>query len=90
MADYLSRSPESKFAQTDLSLPSSKNLIPLKLTTTITRVQAKLQQQVTATPSNITTDDKTNELIPQGKAAIDEESISDPLGENPNKIIPFD
>ncbi|CAM4752586.1 unnamed protein product [Rotaria magnacalcarata] len=90
MADYLSRSPESKFAQTDLSLPSSKNLIPLKLTTTITRVHAKLQQQVTATPSNTTTDDKTNELIPQGKAAIDEESISDPLGENPNKIIPFD
>ncbi|CAM4982494.1 unnamed protein product [Rotaria socialis] len=105
MADYLSRSPvelaeedideriqyESKFTQTDdLSLSTSNNLTPLKITTAITRAQAKLQQQVTATPSNTTTDGKINELIPQGKAAIDKESMSDPVDENPNKIIPFD
>ncbi|CAF4630268.1 unnamed protein product [Rotaria socialis] len=104
MADYLSRSPvelaeedideriqyESKFTQTDLSLSSSNNSIPLKITTAITRAQAKLQQQITATPSNTTTDEKTKELIPQRKVAIDKESISDPLDENPNKIIPFD
>ncbi|CAF4965157.1 unnamed protein product, partial [Rotaria socialis] len=79
MADYLSRSPvelaeedideriqyESKFTQTDLSLSSSNNSIPLKITTAITRAQAKLQQQITATPSNTTTDEKTKELIPQ-------------------------
>ncbi|CAF4445117.1 unnamed protein product, partial [Rotaria magnacalcarata] len=83
MADYLSRSPveaaeedideiiqyESKFTQTDLPLPSLNKLIPLKITTTITRGQAKLQQQATATPSNTTIDGKINELIPQGKAA---------------------
>ncbi|CAF4144792.1 unnamed protein product [Rotaria sp. Silwood1] len=59
MADYLSRSPaeiaeedieertqyESASTQTDLSFSSSnKNLIPLKITTAITRAQAKLQQ----------------------------------------------
>ncbi|CAM4977180.1 unnamed protein product [Rotaria socialis] len=104
VADYLSRSPveaaeedideriqyESKFTQTDLPLPSLDKSIPLKITTPITRAQAKLQQQTTATPSNTTTDGKINELIPQGKAAIDNESTSDPLDENPNKIIPFD
>ncbi|CAF4553318.1 unnamed protein product, partial [Rotaria magnacalcarata] len=51
MADYLSRSPveaaeedideiiqyESEFTQTDLPLPSLNKLIPLKITTTITR-----------------------------------------------------
>ncbi|CAF3091095.1 unnamed protein product, partial [Rotaria socialis] len=73
MADYLSRSPvelaeedideriqyESKFTQTDdLSLSTSNNLTPLKITTAITRAQAKLHQQVTATPSNTTTDGK--------------------------------
>ncbi|CAF4593243.1 unnamed protein product, partial [Rotaria magnacalcarata] len=104
MADYLSRSPveaaeedideriqyESKFAQTDLPSPPLDKLSPLKITTAITRAQAKLQQQTTAAPSNTTTNGKINELIPQGKAVIDKESISDPLDENPNEIIPFD
>ncbi|CAF4412864.1 unnamed protein product, partial [Rotaria magnacalcarata] len=61
-----------------------------KITTAITRAQAKLQQQTTTAPSNTTTNGKINELIPQGKAVIDKESMSDPLDENPNKIIPFD
>ncbi|CAF3941327.1 unnamed protein product [Rotaria sp. Silwood1] len=62
MADYLSRSPveiaeedieertqyESTSTQTDLSFSSlNDNLIPLKITTAITRAQAKLQQQAT-------------------------------------------
>ncbi|CAF4580246.1 unnamed protein product, partial [Rotaria magnacalcarata] len=55
---------------------SLNNLTPLKITTAITRAQAKLQQQTTATPSNTTMDGKVDELIPQGKAAIDEESIA--------------
>ncbi|CAF2083717.1 unnamed protein product, partial [Rotaria magnacalcarata] len=104
MADYLSRSPveaaeedideriqyESKFTQTDLPLPPLDKLSPLKITTAITRAQAKLQQQTTTAPSNTTTNGKINELIPQGKAVIDKESIGDPLDENPYKIIPFD
>ncbi|CAF4371105.1 unnamed protein product, partial [Rotaria magnacalcarata] len=104
MADYLSRSPvelaeediderilyESKSTQTDLSSLSLNNLTPLKITTAITRAQAKLQQQTTATPSNTTMDGKVDELIPQGKAAIDEESIAKPSDTNSNKIIPFD
>ncbi|CAF5188149.1 unnamed protein product, partial [Rotaria magnacalcarata] len=101
---YLSRSPvelaeediderilyESKSTQTDLSSLSLNNLTPLKITTAITRAQAKLQQQTTATPSNTTMDGKVDELIPQGKAAIDEESIAKPSDTNSNKIIPFD
>ncbi|CAM4944387.1 unnamed protein product [Rotaria socialis] len=104
MTDYFSRSPveaaeedideriqyESKFTQTDLPLPPLDKLSPLKITTAITRAQAKLQQQTTIAPSNTTTNGKINEHIPQGKAVIDKESISDPLDENPNKIIPFD
>ncbi|CAF1480286.1 unnamed protein product [Rotaria sp. Silwood1] len=105
MADYLSRSPveiaeedieertqyESTSTQTDLSFSSlNDNLIPLKITTAITRAQAKLQQQATATPSIKPTDGKINELIPQGKAATDEELIIKPSDENPNKITPFD
>ncbi|CAF5172689.1 unnamed protein product [Rotaria magnacalcarata] len=104
MADYLSRSPveaaeedideriqyESKFTQTDLPSPPLDKLSPLKITTAITRAQAKLQQQTTAAPPNTTTNGKINELIPQGKAVIDKESIGDPLDENPYKIIPFD
>ncbi|CAF1308488.1 unnamed protein product [Rotaria sordida] len=105
MADYLSRSPveiaeedieertqyESASTQTDLSFSSlNKNLIPLKITTAVTRAQAKLQQQAMATPSIKPTDEKMNELIPQGKVAIDEEPIIKQSDENPNKIIPFD
>ncbi|CAF1339298.1 unnamed protein product, partial [Rotaria sp. Silwood1] len=105
MADYLSRSPvevaeedieertqyESTSTQTDLSFSSlNDNLIPLKITTAITRAQAKLQQQATATPSIKPTNEKINELIPQGKVATDEELIIKPSDENPNKIIPFD
>ncbi|CAF4332072.1 unnamed protein product, partial [Rotaria sordida] len=105
MADYLSRSPveiaeedieertqyESASTQTDLSFsPVNNNLIPLKITTAITRAQAKLQQQAMATPSITLMDGKINELIPQGKVAIDEESIIKQSDENPNKIIPFD
>ncbi|CAF4349571.1 unnamed protein product [Rotaria sp. Silwood2] len=105
MADYLSRSPvevaeedieertqyESTATQTDLSLLSlNNNLTPLKMTTAITRAQAKLQQQAKATPSIKLTDKKLNELIPQGKVATDEELIIKPSDENSNKIIPFD
>ncbi|CAF4472894.1 unnamed protein product [Rotaria socialis] len=104
MADYLSRSPvelaeedideriqyESKFTQTYLSSPSLNRLNPFKITTAITRAQAKLQQQTTATSSNTTMDEKVKELIPQGKAAIDKESIVKPSDTNSNKIIPFD
>ncbi|CAF1434335.1 unnamed protein product [Rotaria sp. Silwood1] len=105
MADYLSRSPvdiaeedieertqyESTSTQTDLSFSSlNDNLIPLKITTAITRAQAKLQQQAMATPPIKPTNEKINELIPQGKAATDEELIIKPSDENPNKIIPFD
>ncbi|CAF1500051.1 unnamed protein product, partial [Rotaria sp. Silwood1] len=105
MADYLSRSPvdiaeedieertqyESTSTQTDLSFSSlNDNLIPLKITTAITRAQAKLQQQATATPSIKPTDGKINELISQGKVATDEELIIKPSDENPNKIILFD
>ncbi|CAF5052866.1 unnamed protein product, partial [Rotaria socialis] len=35
-------------------------------------------------------DGKVDELIPQGKAVIDEESIAKPSDTNSNKIIPFD
>ncbi|CAF1478003.1 unnamed protein product [Rotaria sp. Silwood1] len=105
MADYLSRSPvdiaeedieertqyESTSTQTDLSFSSlNNNLTPLKMTTAITRAQAKLQQQAMATPSIKLPDGKINELIPQGKVATDEELIIKPPDENPNKIIPFD
>ncbi|CAF4021322.1 unnamed protein product [Rotaria sp. Silwood2] len=106
MADYLSRSPveaaqedieeriqyTSISTQTDLSFSSStnNNLIPLKITTAITRAQAKLQQYAMATPSITPTDEKNNELIPQGKAAIDKEPITKLSDENLNKIIPFD
>ncbi|CAF4751929.1 unnamed protein product, partial [Rotaria sp. Silwood2] len=106
MADYLSRSPveaaqedieeriqyTSISTQTDLSFSSStnNNLIPLKITTAITRAQAKLQQHAMATPSITPTDGKNNELIPQGKEAIDKEPITKLSDENPNKIIPFD
>ncbi|CAF1477404.1 unnamed protein product, partial [Rotaria sp. Silwood1] len=105
MADYLSRSPvdiaeedieertqyESTSTQTDLSFSSlNNNLTPLKMTTAITRAQAKLQQQAMATPSIKLPDGKINELIPQGKVATDEELIIKPSDENPNKIIPFD
>ncbi|CAF4513146.1 unnamed protein product, partial [Rotaria sp. Silwood1] len=82
---------ESTSTQTDLSFSSlNDNLIPLKITTAITRAQAKLQQQATATPSIKPTNEKINELIPQGKVATDEELIIKPSDENPNKIIPFD
>ncbi|CAF1208975.1 unnamed protein product [Rotaria magnacalcarata] len=78
MADYLSRSPvelaeediderilyESKSTQTDLSSLPLNNLTPFKITTAITRAQAKLQQQTTVTPSNTTMDGKVDELIP--------------------------
>ncbi|CAF3306787.1 unnamed protein product, partial [Rotaria sp. Silwood2] len=105
MADYLSRSPvevaeedieertqyESTATQTDLSFLSlNNNLTPLKMTTAITRAQAKLQQKAMATPSIKLTDSKIKELIPQGKVATDEELIIKPSDENPNKIIPFD
>ncbi|CAF3289491.1 unnamed protein product, partial [Rotaria sp. Silwood2] len=43
-----------------------------------------------ATPSITPTDGKNNELIPQGKEAIDKEPITKLSDENPNKIIPFD
>ncbi|CAF4819250.1 unnamed protein product, partial [Rotaria sp. Silwood2] len=93
VADYLSRSPvetaeedieertqsESTSTQTDLSFSSlNDNLIPLKITTAITRAQAKLQQAM-ATPSIKPPGGKINELIPQGKAATDEELIIKPL-----------
>ncbi|CAF4544808.1 unnamed protein product, partial [Rotaria sp. Silwood2] len=105
MADYLSRSPvevaeedieertqyESTSTQTDLLFSSlNNNLIPLKITTAITRAQAKLQQQAMATPSTKATDRKINELISQGKAVTDEELIIKSSDENPNQIIPFD
>ncbi|CAF4916712.1 unnamed protein product, partial [Rotaria sp. Silwood2] len=105
MVDYLSRSPvevaeedieertqyESTATQTDLSFLSlNNNLTPLKMTTAITRAQAKLQQKAMATPSIKLTDSKIKELIPQGKVATDEELIIKPSDENPNKIIPFD
>ncbi|CAF0786973.1 unnamed protein product [Rotaria sordida] len=105
MADYLSRSPveiaeedmeertqyESTSTQTDLSFSSSNNnLILLKITTAITRAQAKLQQQPMTTSSITSTDDKIDELIPQWKVAIDKESIAKLSDENPNQIIPFD
>ncbi|CAF1169236.1 unnamed protein product [Rotaria sordida] len=82
MADYLSRSPveiaeedmeertqyESTSTQTDLSFSSSNNnLILLKITTAITRAQAKLQQHPITTSSVTSTDDKIDELIPQWK-----------------------
>ena len=104
MADYLSRSPvelaeedlderiESKSisTQTDLSFSSlDKNLIPLKITTAITRAQAKLQQQTTAETSTSQTDEEINELIPQGKVVIDKQSTAQLTDEDPNKIIPF-
>ncbi|CAF5077505.1 unnamed protein product, partial [Rotaria sp. Silwood1] len=58
---------ESTSTQTDLSLLSlNNNLTPLKMTTAITRAQAKLQQQAMATSSIKPTDEKNNELIPQG------------------------
>ncbi|CAF4691102.1 unnamed protein product, partial [Rotaria sp. Silwood2] len=82
---------ESIATQTDLSfLSSNNNSTPLKMTTAITRAQAKLQQQAMATPSIKLTDEKINELIPQGKVATDEELIIKPSDENSNKIIPFD
>ncbi|CAF1688231.1 unnamed protein product, partial [Adineta ricciae] len=99
MADYLSRSPvdiaeedieertqyESASTQTDLSFSSlNNNLTPLKMTTAITRAQAKLQQQAMATPPIKPTNEKINELIPQGKVATDEELIIKPSDENPN------
>ncbi|CAF3112847.1 unnamed protein product, partial [Rotaria sp. Silwood2] len=105
MADYLSRSPvevaeedieertqyESIAIQTDLSFLSlNNNSTPLKMTTAITRAQAKLQQQAMATPSIKLTDEKINELIPRGKVATDEELIIKLSDKNSNKIIPFD
>jgi hypothetical protein len=92
MADYLSRSPveaaedelderihyESKSTQTvTLSSISHNKFIPFKITTAITRAQAKLQQQ-------------TNELIPQGKGVNDKKSKTELSDNNLNKIIPFD
>ncbi|CAF1307576.1 unnamed protein product [Rotaria sordida] len=75
----------------DLSFSSLNNiLIPLKITTAITRAQAKSQQHAMATPPITSMDAKINELISQGKAASDEELIIKPSDENPNKIIPFD
>ncbi|CAF4541091.1 unnamed protein product [Rotaria magnacalcarata] len=75
MADYLSRSPveaaeedideriqyESKFTQTDLPSPPLDKLSPLKITTAITRAQAKLQQQTTAAPPNTTNNGSTTQ-----------------------------
>ncbi len=100
MADYLSRSPvetaeeenddkinyESKSTQTEKLLPSKiNNLIPPKITTAVTRAQAKRQQLMAS--SSISTNDKTNELIPQGKGVTNKEPTS---GDNSNRIIPFD
>ncbi|CAF5020173.1 unnamed protein product, partial [Rotaria sp. Silwood1] len=55
---------ESTSTQTDLSLLSlNNNLTPLKMTTAITRAQAKLQQQAMATTSIKPKDEKNNEHI---------------------------
>jgi hypothetical protein len=100
MADYLSRSPvevaeeenddkiiyESKSIQTDESVPSKiSSRTPPQITTAVTRAQAKRQQPM-ATSSPTPIDEKTNELIPQGKGVTNKESI---LDDNPNRIIPF-
>ncbi len=105
MADYLSRSPvdnaeedideriqyESKSTQTDLLHPSLNNiLVPLKIATAITRAQARLQKHTIPTSPAKSIDDKTNELIPNGKEAKRKEPIAKTSDENPNKIIPFD
>ncbi len=104
MADYLSRSPveaaeeekdertnyESKSTQTEASLSALNNLGSFKMTTAITRAQAKLQQQ-TGINQPVTLEDNTiNELIPGGKGADDKKPIAQLSGEDPNRIIPFD
>jgi hypothetical protein len=104
MADYLSRSPvepaedeederiqyESKSTQTETTFPSTRNgSNQPQITTVITRAQAKLQSSNGMT-SNNSIDDGTNEPIPEGKAAIVHQPVAKPLGEDPNRIIPFD
>ena len=101
MADYLSRSPvelaeedsEDKVqpisisTQTDITYPAlNNNSFFLQATTAVTRAQAKLQQQKLATS---TTNERKNELIPQGKGAMDNNATDKSPNENSNQIIPF-
>ncbi len=104
MADYLSRSPvdkaedeiderinyTSKSTQTEASFVSINNkLIPPKITTAITRAQAKLQQQTEKIQPTTSEDNTNSELIQRGKEANDKPAAS-VAGEDPNRIIPFD
>ena len=104
MADYLSRSPvdaaedehdtrknyESKSTQTELSTSVvEKSTNQWKITTAITRAQAKrpqLQENTTAT----TTTTASAELIPTGKEAIGSPKRTELPDKNPNTIVPFD
>ena len=98
MADYLSRSPvdtaeddigdriiyASKSTQTDTLVIPTGNVVNLpKITTVITRAQAKIQKQMVTTSPTSMASTKTDELIPIGKG------VNDTPGGNSNRIIPF-
>ena len=105
MADYLSRSPvdvaredmdemvniESKSTQTDAS-PQSIDDKPhrIKLTAAITRAQAREQQKTEEPSPGEPSREEPNELIPHGKVANNKELGEQLLGEDPQRIIPFD
>ena len=97
MADYLSRSPmelaeedsedkvqpTSIFTQPDITYPAlNNNSSFVQATTAVTRAQPKLQQQKLAIS---TTNDRKNELIPQGKERWTTMQLINHLTKIPNK-----